>query len=146
MQEDLIKCPHCGSTQIHADKKGFSTGKAIASTMVGGIFVGAAVGSIGKDKIVLTCLKCGHTFKIGESNSTTFNPPKIEGYVGYDEKATYKCSRCGKISTVSGSSYCPRCGNRFSESDVYVEPKKRGNAILIVIAIIVAILILLFAL
>lgn len=148
MQEDLIKCPQCGSTQIHADKKGFGTGKAIAGTLVGGLLVGAAVGSIGKDKIVLTCLKCGNTFKIGDSepkiNSTA--SANVEGYVGYSETATYKCPRCEKISTISGSSYCPKCGNRLSQADAYVEPQKSSSTWIIVVAIILIVLALIFIL
>lgn len=48
--EDSIKCPKCGSTQIHTDKKGFSTGKAVAGAIVAGPF-GLAAGAIGKNKI-----------------------------------------------------------------------------------------------
>lgn len=47
---DEIKCPKCGSTQVHAGKRGWN------------IWTGA----IGSSKIVITCLKCGHKFKPGE--------------------------------------------------------------------------------
>ena len=66
MADDKIKCPHCGSEQIHSDKKGFSTGKAVAGTLVGGVLIGAAVGAAGQNKIKLTCLKCGKQFNIGD--------------------------------------------------------------------------------
>lgn len=32
--EDQIKCPKCGSTQIHADKNGFSAGKTVARVIL----------------------------------------------------------------------------------------------------------------
>jgi len=53
-----IKCPKCGSTQITANKKGYSVGQAVA----GGLLVGA----IGSNKIKITCLKCGNVFNPGE--------------------------------------------------------------------------------
>ena len=63
--EDQIKCPKCQSTQITADKKGFSGKKAVAgAVLTGGI--GLLAGTIGSNKMKLTCLKCGHTFSPGE--------------------------------------------------------------------------------
>lgn len=48
--DEAVKCPKCGSTQVHAEKRGWS----------------AMTGFIGSGKIVLTCLKCGNKFKPGE--------------------------------------------------------------------------------
>ncbi len=48
--DEAVKCPKCGSTQVHAEKRGWS----------------ALTGFIGSGKIVLTCLKCGNKFKPGE--------------------------------------------------------------------------------
>lgn len=60
-----IKCPKCGSTQLTADKKGFSGKKAVAgAALTGGI--GLLAGTIGSNKIKITCLKCGHQFSPGE--------------------------------------------------------------------------------
>jgi len=59
---DEIKCPKCKSKSITANKKGFGLGKAI----IGGILtggVGLLGGFIGSNKIKLTCLNCGHTWK-----------------------------------------------------------------------------------
>lgn len=56
--EDIVCCPKCGSTQITANKKGFSVGKAILLGGVGGF--------IGKNKIEITCLKCGYRWKAGK--------------------------------------------------------------------------------
>lgn len=63
--EDQIKCPKCASTQISADKKGFSGKKAVAGAILTG-GIGLLAGTIGSNKTQLTCLKCGKTFKIGE--------------------------------------------------------------------------------
>jgi len=57
-QNDVVCCPKCGSTQITANKRGFSVGKAV---LLGGIG-----GFIGKNKIEITCLKCGYSWKAGK--------------------------------------------------------------------------------
>ncbi|GGH55559.1 hypothetical protein GCM10007423_63220 [Dyadobacter endophyticus] len=56
-----IKCPKCGSTQITANKKGFSLGKAIAGTVAVGP-VGAIAGVHGSSNIIISCLSCGHSW------------------------------------------------------------------------------------
>ena len=67
--EDSIKCPKCGSTQLTTDKKGFSGGKAVAgAVLTGGI--GLLAGTIGSNKVIITCLKCGNQFKPGEDLET----------------------------------------------------------------------------
>lgn len=53
MSDDKIKCPSCGSTQIHAEKRGYSVW----------------TGMIGAGKIVITCLRCGHKSKPGQMNA-----------------------------------------------------------------------------
>jgi predicted nucleic-acid-binding Zn-ribbon protein len=47
--EEKVKCPKCQSTQVHAEKRGWSL----------------TTGMIGAGKIVLTCLNCGHKYKPG---------------------------------------------------------------------------------
>jgi hypothetical protein len=49
--EDIVKCTKCGSTQVHAEKRGFSM----------------IWGTIGSRKIFITCLKCGNRFKPGDA-------------------------------------------------------------------------------
>lgn len=59
---DQVKCPNCASTQIMAAKKGFEVGKAAAGAVLfGGI--GLAGGMIGANKIILSCLRCGHRWE-----------------------------------------------------------------------------------
>lgn len=65
--EEQLKCPKCGSTQLSANKKGFSGGKAAAGAIaVGGI--GLLAGTIGSGKVEITCLKCGYKYKAGDYN------------------------------------------------------------------------------
>ena len=64
-REEKIKCPNCKSTQITSHKKGFSGAKALGgAVLTGGI--GILAGTIGSNKILLTCLSCGNKFNVGE--------------------------------------------------------------------------------
>lgn len=60
-----IKCPKCGSEQITANKKGFSGKNAVAGALVTG-GIGLLAGTIGSNKVKITCLKCGHVFNPGD--------------------------------------------------------------------------------
>lgn len=58
-------CPKCGSTSLTANKKGFGIGKAaVGAWAVGGL--GIAAGELGRQKVLVTCLNCGHQFKPGK--------------------------------------------------------------------------------
>jgi len=70
--EDQIKCPKCGSTQLTANKKGFSAGKAVAGAVLTG-GVGLLAGAIGSNKVYITCLKCGYKYKAGDYEKETRN-------------------------------------------------------------------------
>jgi len=59
-----ISCPKCDSTQLSANKKGFSGKKAVAGAVLTG-GVGLLAGTIGSNKIVITCLGCGHQWQPG---------------------------------------------------------------------------------
>jgi len=76
--EEFIFCPRCLSMQVHSEKKGFGGGKALAGAIAfGGI--GILAGTIGSKKVDVTCLKCGHKFKAGDSLVATINEKnKIE--------------------------------------------------------------------
>jgi len=62
-KEGIVYCPKCYSTQITSNKKGFSLGKAAAGTLIAG---GPLLGAIGRNKIEVTCLKCGNKWKAGK--------------------------------------------------------------------------------
>lgn len=59
--ETEVSCPKCSSTQLTANQKGFGFGKAVVGSLVS-LPVGLLAGGIGKNKIIITCLKCGHSW------------------------------------------------------------------------------------
>ena len=61
-----VKCPKCESTQLTANKKGFSGIQAIAGAVVTG-GIGLLAGTIGSNKIKITCLACGYQFNPGQN-------------------------------------------------------------------------------
>ena len=62
-KDGIVYCPKCYSTQVTANKKGFSIGKAAAGSLIAG---GVLLGAVGRNKIEVTCLKCGHKWKAGK--------------------------------------------------------------------------------
>jgi hypothetical protein len=54
-------CPRCYSTSITANEKGFGVGKAVVGVGLFGL-PGILAGSIGRKKIKVTCLSCGHSW------------------------------------------------------------------------------------
>src|SRR5258708_22010103 len=72
----VLSCPKCGSTQITADKKGFSGKKAIIGDILVGP-IGLLAGTFGSSKVLITCRACGHKFKPGEgrliSETSSYN-------------------------------------------------------------------------
>lgn len=70
-----VLCPKCGSNQITAHKKGFSGKKAVAGAVLTG-GVGLLAGTIGSNKIKITCLACGHTFNPGDKPIEATAPTK----------------------------------------------------------------------
>lgn len=147
MNDEPIKCPKCGSSQIHVDKRGFKAGRAIAGGLLtGNILAAAACGGIGMNKIELTCIKCGHKFNI---NNTALNEASIESdrKIAEFEKrviskedaekyAMYKCD-CGKVSSMLvRNPICPKCGRRQSENNFYIQEKRSGCLSLFVIPLV----------
>lgn len=62
-QNGVACCPKCGSRSLSANKKGFGIGKAVVgAALTGGI--GLVAGNIGAKKVWVTCLNCGHRWKL----------------------------------------------------------------------------------
>lgn len=63
-------CPKCGSTSLSANKKGFSFVKGAIGGGLGavvapvGIVMGLGAGNLGSKKLYVTCLNCGHHWKM----------------------------------------------------------------------------------
>lgn len=58
------RCPKCKSRETTFNKEGFGVGKAaLGAILTGGI--GLLAGGIGKNKIRITCMKCGHVWTAG---------------------------------------------------------------------------------
>lgn len=55
-------CPKCGSTSLSANKKGFGIGKAVIGASIAPI--GLVAGNINAKKLWVTCLNCGHRWKV----------------------------------------------------------------------------------
>jgi ribosomal protein L37E len=116
--------------------------------------VGAAAGGIGRQKVLITCLKCGHRFKSGEQLRSTAHEERIKGvWVGDTEiRQPYKCHHCGKISSASVSERnCPACGTPYSPKDLIHTPTQKeinetNGCLAIFIAVLCILLIVLFVL
>ena len=71
-----ISCPKCGSDQFHAGRKGFSGKKAVAgAVLTGGI--GLLAGTIGSNKILLSCLNCGNKWRPGAALQAKPSAPQM---------------------------------------------------------------------
>jgi len=80
--ENQVKCPRCLSTQITANKKGFSGVNAVTGALLTG-GVGLLAGTIGSNKVKITCLSCGHVFNPGDQPipKTEFDPAHFTKFV-----------------------------------------------------------------
>lgn len=75
--EDKLYCPHCGSSHLTANKKGFGAGKAVTgAVLTGGI--GLLAGFIGSGDVKVTCLKCGKQWKPGELRTSPMSKEEAE--------------------------------------------------------------------
>lgn len=114
-------CPNCGSTQLTANKKGFSGKKAVAgAVLTGGI--GLLAGTIGSNKIKITCLSCGNQFKPGEGRSIvlkenkTVERKKTVSSVINSEFNRIVCNSCRTENFISHN-FCKKCGKDLDLND-----------------------------
>jgi len=59
-----VRCPKCGCTQLSTQKKGMSGGCACCGALLVGP-LGLLCGLKGANKVIITCLKCGHQWSRG---------------------------------------------------------------------------------
>jgi ribosomal protein S27E len=60
-----VTCPKCQSDQIAANKKGVNVKRAVVGALLIGPF-GLAAGAKDRNKVVVTCLACGHEWPAGQ--------------------------------------------------------------------------------
>ena len=97
METPEVHCPKCGSSQLTAHKKGFSGKKAVVGGLLTG-GLGLMAGTIGSNRIIITCLACGNEFRPGFQNKIvpsqkTISQPKVYS------KSTWKFTRFVMILT-----------------------------------------------
>lgn len=99
--EAQIQCTKCRSTQLSANKKGFSGKKAVAgAVLTGGI--GLLAGTLGSNKIIITCLNCGNQFKPGDKPKPVLrSEPKII----WDERSKSHVTNPKNTGSESGSGF-----------------------------------------
>lgn len=64
-ENGIACCPKCGSASITAQKKGFGFVKGAVGASIG-VDVGLIAGGLGANKVILTCMNCGHQWKPGK--------------------------------------------------------------------------------
>lgn len=57
-------CPKCGSTSLSSNKQGFGIGKALIGAAAITNPIGLVAGNINSKKVHVTCLNCGHKWKM----------------------------------------------------------------------------------
>lgn len=125
----VIGCPKCGSTQITANKKGFSGKKAVAgAVLTGGI--GLLAGTIGSNKIKITCLSCGNQFQPGEGRNIIIKETQTtERKVPVSSTSTNEfnrivCSSC-KTENFTSHNFCKKCGTELDEKDEKINSNQK---------------------
>ena len=122
-----IKCPKCGSEQISVNKKGFSGKNAVAgAVLTGGI--GLLAGTIGSNKVMITCLNCGNVFKPGDRKTSPsasyYKSTAIISDSGKDAEILEFAKRDGKLAAVK---FCKlRYEVDLSTANLYVDKLTKG--------------------
>ena len=108
MQATEIRCPRCNSNQLTANKKGFSGKKAVVGGLLTG-GVGLLAGTIGSNKIKITCLACGKEFLPGEGKTAiveleqeaSINHEKVAStFDELDKELLEICQKYGKLTAI----------------------------------------------
>ena len=133
-----IRCPKCNSNQLTSDKKGFSGKNAVAgAVLTGGI--GLLAGTLGSNKVKITCLACGKEFKPGEGKTVTIPISSHEKFGQesnisesseldfIDQRILELFSKEGKLVAVKYHKEVKHLGWR--ESKIYVENLAAQNGV-----------------
>ncbi len=119
-----IGCPKCGSTQITANKKGYSAGKAITGAILTG-GIGLIAGFHGSNKVTITCLACGNKFKAGQGKKV-YRECQITEKNDLSKHSTNStelnriiCTDC-KTENFTNHSYCRNCGRLLTLDDLRI--------------------------
>jgi hypothetical protein len=59
-----VRCSRCGSDQIMGGRQGYGAGKGVAGLLIAGP-IGLVAGLLGRKKVIVSCLSCGHTWRAG---------------------------------------------------------------------------------
>ncbi|MBE7510476.1 MAG: hypothetical protein HS118_09800 [Bacteroidia bacterium] len=104
-----IRCPKCGSNQLTANKKGFSGAKAVGGAILTG-GIGLLAGTLGSNKVKITCLACGKEFKPGEGRTVIIPAIQTATNTGdtsttsaldtVDQRILELCQQQGKLQAV----------------------------------------------
>lgn len=117
-----VRCPKCRSNQISANKKGFSGAKAVGGAFIAGE-VGILAGTIGSNKIIITCLNCGHEFLPGHGFQGEVEPLNAEENAekakALDEEILRFCKAGQKLQAVK--LYKDATGLGLKEAKNYVD-------------------------
>lgn len=62
-RQGIAYCPKCASTSISVGKRGFSVGKAVATSLFFSTGASLVAGAAGANKKECFCMKCGHTWQ-----------------------------------------------------------------------------------
>lgn len=136
-----IKCSKCGSSQITANKKGFSTGRAIAGGLLtGNIWLAAAAGGVGMNEIEITCLSCGHTWKVKRDKEKQNTHQTTYSSAETPKSAFYICDCGWRGSLQYGRAFCERCNKQLDDSHILrgsrsLEQKTSSSGCLVVLFI-----------
>lgn len=67
---NAMRCPKCGCTSLSGNKKGYgvvkgAAGAAVMGALTGGVgaIVGLGAGNVGRKKVAVACMRCGHRWK-----------------------------------------------------------------------------------
>ena len=135
--DGIIKCPVCGSEHVYASKRGFNYRRAFWTAAItddkGLSFLS---GALGKNKIVITCPRCGHQFSSRDLSSIRYiesdaEVEKLPAVEEADQEADYESNYyacpCGKVSLLEGPNpKCPQCGEPLTRKDIFT-PNKVGS-------------------